>query len=285
MDELLQVCASNNLARLDTLLADPSYIQVALAHEVHPYNAVYITIPNLRVLLENTARASQFPCVKALLHFASNHDVLYNTLITRDAILAALEAENPEILQQFIAAMPESVNLDLGHLGDPLAQALHKQKFDHASYLLSHGADPNNRCAGHEGPGYHLRISAQKLPLEYTTLLLQHGALVTQSGAIQQAVEKGRVDVLKELLEHGGDVNERLRPNVGFLAQKTKFQQASETPLMIAARNGQRGATRWLLEHGASAEIEDLYRRTARTIAIESGHNDLIEVFERAHAL
>jgi hypothetical protein len=92
--------------------------------------------------------------------------------------------------------MPKSVNLDLGNLGDPLAQALHNQKLNHAVYLLNHGADPNNRCAGHQGPVYHLRVVARKLRREYITLLLRHGALVSQSGAIQEAAERGCIVIL-----------------------------------------------------------------------------------------
>lgn len=34
------------------------------------------------------------------------------------------------------------------------------------------------------------------------------------------AAEKGRLDVLKVLVENGGDVNERLQPDAGFFIQK-----------------------------------------------------------------
>lgn len=286
MEELLQACSSGNVSKLQTLLADPKYAQIALAHEMRPYNAVSVSIPNLSLLLQSAARAGQSTSVKDLIHFASENDSPLSTLITSDTLLAALGGGSLDVLTLFVTAMPETANLDLGHVGDPLAQALHKQQFDHASYLLDHGANPNNRCAGHQGPGYHLRVAAQKLPLEYTSLLLRHGARVPQSGALHMAAEKGRVDVLQALVEGAGGgeddvVDERLEPNVGFLSHQHKQQQASETPLMIATRRGQREAVRWLLERGASVKIQDLQGKTAGTIAAEGKDEDIIALFEK----
>lgn len=286
MEELLQACSSSDISNLQTLLADPKYAQTALAHEMRPYNAVQVSIPNLSLLLQNAARAGQSASVKDLIHFASARDIPLSTLITSDTLLAALHGGSLDVLTVFVTAMPETANLDLGHLGDPLAQALHKQQFDHVSYLLDHGANPNNRCAGHKGPGYHLRVAARKLPLEYTKLLLQHGAQVPQSGAVHMAAEKGRVDVLQALVEGagGGDevVDERLEPNVGFLSHQHKPQQASETPLMIATRRRQREAVRWLLQRGASVKIQDLQGKTAGTIAAEGKDEDMIALFEKS---
>lgn len=285
MEELLQACPSDYTSKLQTLLADPKYAQIALAHEMRPYNTVRVPIPNLSLLLQSAARAGQSATVKYLIHFASEHDVSLSTLITSDTLLAALDGGSLDILRLFVTAMPETANLDLGHLGDPLAQALHKQQFDHVSFLLDHGANPNNRCAGHNGPGYHLRVAAQKLPLEYTTLLLQHGAQVPQSGAVHMAAQTGRVDVLQALVEGaGGDdvVNERLAPIVGFLSHQHKQQQASETPLIIATRRGQREAVRWLLERGASVKIWDLQGKTAGTIAAEGKDENMVALFEKS---
>lgn len=285
MEELSQACSSGDISNLQTLLADPKYVQIALAHEMRPYNAVRVSIPNLSLLLQSGARAGQSASIKDLIHFASEHGVPLHTLITSDTLLAALDGGSLDVLTLFVTARPETANLDLGHVGDPLAQALHKQQFDHVSYLLDHGANPNSRCAGHKGPGYHLRVAAQKLPLEYTKLLLQHAAQVPQSGAVHMAAEKGRVDVLQALVEGaGGDdvVDERLEPSVGFLSHKHKQQQASETPLMVATRCGQREAVRWLLERGASVQIQDLQGKTAGTIAAEGKDEDIIALFEKS---
>lgn len=286
MEELLQACSSGDISKLESLLNDPKYSQIALAHEMRPYYAVQVSIPNLSLLLQSAARAGESASVKDLMHFASEHDVPLSKLITSDTLLAALHGGSLDVLTLFVTTMPETANLGLGHLGDPLSQALHKQQIDHVSYLLDHGANPNNRCAGYKGPGYHLRVAAQKLPLEYTKLLLQHGAQVPQSGAVHMAAEKGRIDVLQALVEGAGSdndiVDERLEPNVGFLSHKHKQQQASETPLMIATRRGQREAVRWLLERGASVKIQDLQGKTAGTIAAEWKDEDMIALFEKS---
>ena len=286
MEELLQACSSGSISDLQALLADPKHAQIALAHEIRPYHAVRLSIPNLNLLFQSAARAGQSASIEDLIHFASEHDVAFSTLITSDTYLAALGGRSLDVLKLFVTAMPETVNLDLGHVGYPLTQVLHKQLFDHASYLLDHGANPNARCAGHKGPGYTLRVAAQKLPLEYTTLLLQHGALVPQSGAVHMAAEKGRVDVLQALLESAsgeGLVDERLEPNVGFLTNQRKQQQASETPLIIATRHGQRDAVRWLLKRGSSVTIKDLQGKTAGMVAAERKDEDMLALFENGN--
>ena len=199
--------------------------------------------------------------------------------MTRDTLHAALDSGDLDVLKAYVHVMPTTVNMDLGHLNDPLSQTLHKQLFNHTAYLLSEGANPNKRCAGYKGSGYHLRLAAQKLPLEYTTILLQHGAHVPQSGALQMAAEKGRLDHLKALTEHGGDVDERLEPDVGFLSHQRKFQLASETPLLVAIRYGQKEAVKWLLVQGASTEVKDSTGKTASMLADEAGDDSLMELF------
>ena len=86
-------------------------------------------------------------------------------------------------------------------------QTLIKSNFELLEYLLNHGADSNAICGPDKRPGSYIRFAAEKLALQYTTLLLEHGARVAQTGAIRTAAEKGRLDVLKILIANGGDVN------------------------------------------------------------------------------
>ena len=280
MDSLLNACSTGNPSELERLLQTPSSRNIALAHEERPYNAVRITIPNLVLLLQSASKAGRAAAVDALLQFAHANNIAYNTLITRDVMMAALDGRSLDVLQSYISVMPEATNLDLGHLNNPLAQSLHKELLDHASFLLDHGADPNTPCAGYKGSGYHLRLAAQKLPFEYTTLLLRHKATVPQSGAMQMATEKGRLDVLQALVEHGGDVNERLEPNVGFLSHKRKQQQASETLLHLAVMAGQAEVAMWLLLHGADTDIADSQGKTPLALAKEGGNEVIVKMFE-----
>ena len=164
-------------------------------------------------------------------------------------------------------------------MGDPLTQTLLKDLFPHTQYLLEQGADPNTRCAGYRAHGYYLRHAAQKLPLDYTRLLLEHGALVSESGALQMAVEKGRLDLLKLLVEHGGNVNERVDRNIGFFAYKARRQLASETLLHIAVKTGHGEVAKWLLEQGADAGLVDLRGESACHLARRTGNEEMREVF------
>lgn len=193
-------------------------------------------------------------------------------------MIAALDWRNLEVLKTYISAVPSAADLELGHMQSPLAQTLVRDLYAHAEYLLAHGADPNSVCAGHKGSGYYLRNAAWKLPLQYTELLLSHGARVSQSGPMQMAVEKGRVDVLKDLVEHGGDVNERLEPDVGCLAASKKKQLASESLLHVAVNFGQVELVGWLLEKGADAKAVDLRGKTAATLAEERRDREMMDV-------
>ena len=166
----------------------------------------------------------------------------------------------------------------MGHAGHPLLQTLLKDSFDLSAYLLNHGANANAICGPHKRPGRYIRLAANKLGLQYTTLLLEHGAQVGQTGAIRMAAEKGRLDILQLLIEHGGDVNERLMPDAGFFIWKTRHQQASETPVYVATRHGHRDVVVWLLEQGADAEIGDLNGKTPFMVAAGKKDEDLLQI-------
>lgn len=277
--ELLLACSDGNLPRLKTLLAEPSLVKVALAHQERPYNSVRLSIPNLRMMLANAARAGNAQIVELLLAFAHEHDVAYDTLIVRDVILPAIDSSNVEVFKNFVRVMPESVNSELSLLGDPLSYAVGNDKESLVFFLLDHGANPNKPCAAHRGPGHHLRSSVQSSSLQVTNALLQHGAQVAQSGALQMAARQGRVDVLQTLLNHEADVNERLEPTVGFLSHKNKRQEASETPLHVATAHRQSEAVAWLLDHGANPENKDLQGQTPLMVAAEKGDQAVLDIF------
>ena len=157
-------------------------------------------------------------------------------------------------------------------------QTLLKDNFHLSAYLLDHGAHANMVCGPDKELGRYIGLAAEKLPLTYTILLLSHGAQVAQTGAIRTAAEKDRLDVLKLLFEHSGDVNERLPPDAGFFKQKLRFQKASETPLLVATANGHHDIVEWLLAQGASREIEDLNRKTPGMLAKEMGNEELMRL-------
>ena len=285
MDSLLFACSSGNSSSLEQLLSSPIPHRLALAKEKRQYNFIRLTFPNIHFLLERAAGAGHSNCLSVLFTFAQANDFSYQTLVTRDLLLATIASRDLDTLKSIVTTYPEATNLALGLMGDPLTQTLLKDLFPHTQYLLENGADPNTRCAGYRAHGYHLRYAAQKLPLDYTILLLGYGAIVSESGAMQMAVKKGRLDLLKQLVEHGGNVNERVDHNIGFFSYKTKKQQAIETLLHIAVKTGHVEVAKWLLEQGADAGLVDLHGESACELARRTGNAEMTEIFGQSETV
>jgi ankyrin repeat protein len=87
--------------------------------------------------------------------------------------------------------------------------------------------------------------------LKIIEYLLDHGAIITGSGAIHKAAEKGRIDVLEMFLQHGADLNEYWS---GQLTTGRDFRGG--TPLHMAVSHDQVQTVKWLLEHGADPNIK-----------------------------
>ncbi|KAL9104902.1 MAG: hypothetical protein Q9163_000219 [Psora crenata] len=252
---LLSACESGDLPKLESLLSRPDQVDLALSSRQVHYGLTRATLPTTRLMLEASCRAGKPTTAAYILDFAGQNHVAIDTLITRDAGLAAIDSAAPiELFTEFLRVMPTAVNLSMSHLGDPLSYALQKDKEKLAEYLLVNGANPNAPCAAHTGPGHHLQVAAKRSSLQMTKALLSHGAQVAQSGALHMAAEKGRVDVIEALVAHGGDVNETLDIHVGFLGRPSSDnakRRATETPLDVAVDHGQEEAAEWLRNHGA----------------------------------
>jgi ankyrin repeat protein len=101
-------------------------------------------------------------------------------------------------------------------------------------FLLENGADPNRVSPPHsKGPGVYLQNACGHASLEVVELLLQHGAQIRQSGAMDEAGEKGRIDVLVMLLEHGADINEQLWENHSTYSSKYRAKLKKKSGLVI----------------------------------------------------
>ena len=258
-DELIAVCSSGDVANLQSLLARPSYEGAALCTRTIPYNLVSITVPILELMLQSSCHSGSPSAMQLVLDFSSNHNVDFATLVSRDTIIAAIETPFAlEIFPILVSADAKVVQADLGHLGDPLSYAIHRKNIDLIKYLLHHGANPNARCAAHAGPGHHLRLAAKLSDVKIAQLLLDNGAQVAASGATHMAAQNGDVEMLKLLVKHGGDVNERLDVHVGFLGRpgsEEAKRRARETPLDLAVRNGHQDAEKWLISQEATSGL------------------------------
>ncbi|KAF2429257.1 hypothetical protein EJ08DRAFT_560886, partial [Tothia fuscella] len=89
----------------------------------------------------------------------------------------------------------------MGHAGDPLGFAVGggnvpgRDTTGLVRYLLENGADPNKIHPPHfDVPGYFLYQASKREGVEKVELLLKHGAQISGSGAVQHAVEYGRLN-------------------------------------------------------------------------------------------
>jgi ankyrin repeat protein len=144
--------------------------------------------------------------------------------------------------------------------------------------MLESGADPN-------GPGptrdpFYLSAAAQYSPVDISKLLIQYGAQVPQSGALQSSMEANRVEVLEVLLEHGADVNERLVEIWDMMIDADEeAQHLSETPLHYGVRARAYEATVWLLQHGADKRIQDARNKSPADYVAEGDDARMVEIF------
>ncbi|KAJ4376002.1 hypothetical protein N0V83_001282 [Neocucurbitaria cava] len=307
-DGLFEACAAGDLASVQTLLQKPAYIAKALETEERIEDEeLQLTRRSLNLLsmFNKAAGAGSSDIIKYLLLFAHTQGVPYETLIRRDSICAAISSSNSvSVFRELYAVNPDVVNIDMGHPGTPLSQAVNGSRnaprytADRTTlvrYLLDNGADPNQvQGPDRAGPGTYLRTAVQRSSLEVIELLIQHGAQIEQSGAMHQAAENGRIDVMDLLLRYGANVNEQLWTNLEHSARsRTKFKKeqgiisdvsddsrpkwSHETPLHYSVLHRQIEATAWLIEHGADANITDSKEWSAKDMATTMNDTSVLE--------
>lgn len=285
-----------NLAELQDLLKSPAMIKIATEQRDQSTDFSVHARTNLYLMLILAARAGHAATVEFVLSFAREHlhpSGSLDDLIDRFQVIAAIDSNNIDVFQKFVDVVPACVNQDLGMNGDPLNQAVWRttwelatpqQAVDLASFLLKNGADPNGPGGNAGGGGgcpfdCHLTGACHGAPLELISLLIQHGARVLQSGALQMAVTKERVDVLDLLLKNGADVNEKVPFTLDegeVLDEETKRERCSESPLHIAVRSNTPKAALWLLENGADTSIRDAKGLTALDCARKSNNSAML---------
>ncbi|KAF2848254.1 ankyrin [Plenodomus tracheiphilus IPT5] len=307
-DGLFEACAAGDLASVQTLLRNPAYIAKALETEERIEDEelqIARRSLNLLTMFNKAAGAGSSDLIKCLLLFAHSHGVPYETLIRRDSICAAISSSNSvSVFRELYAVSPDVVNIDMGHPGTPLSQAVNGSRnaprytADRTAlvrFLLDHGANPNQlQGPDRNGPGTCLRTAVQRSSLEVIELLIQHGAQIEQSGAMHQAAVNGRIDAMDLLLRCGANVNEQLWTNLEFSARsRTKFKKeqgimsdvsddsrpkwSHETPLHYSVLHRQVEATAWLVKNGADASITDSKEWSAKDMATTMDDKSILE--------
>jgi hypothetical protein len=272
------------MPQITQLLSIPSLLQVALTSKQRPYGSITHRLYNLRIMTIIAAKSGHAPIVSHLLSLAQSHNIINELFISHDIIHAAIDSDNVDVLCALIDVDPSCVNYDLEYGGYPLNQVIFRYEkapentLKAIASLLENGADPNAIYGPHRSYGALLSSACSKGHLEIARLLIRHGAVILDSGAIQAAVSKSQIEILELLLEHGADVNER--PKLCLtLGPGEQEERRSETPLHVAVREGQVEAAKWLLEHGADAGLRDCWGRTAVDISITGNMVDIMDVF------
>jgi ankyrin repeat protein len=86
--------------------------------------------------------------------------------------------------------------------------------------------------------------------------------------AWELAVKGGDVDVVRELLRRGADVDSRDRNG--------------QTALMLAAHAGYREVVETLIDHGASLNVTAKFGLSALMLAVVAGHTEIARLLARA---
>lgn len=86
----------------------------------------------------------------------------------------------------------------------------------------------------------------------------------------KNAVTRGDLPVVRELLESGADINSRDR--------------YGQTALMLAARRGLQEVVEILIEHGADLNATAKYHLSALMLAVIAGHSGIAQRLARAGA-
>lgn len=152
--------------------------------------------------------------------------------------------------------------------------------------LLKAGANPNVALASGETP---LMAAARAGSMNAVRVLLVNGADVNAKEgfrgqtALMWAVEQKHADAARILIEHGADIHARsdvwsqLENTAGNANASGDFEMAhgGSTPLLFAARTGDLGTARVLLDAGANVNDTAAAGTSALVVAAHSGHGAL----------
>ncbi|KAI1475635.1 ankyrin [Daldinia eschscholtzii] len=165
------------------------------------------------------------------------------------------------------------INLSLGHIGDVLSLAAGSDKLPLVEYLLNHGADPNANLRGETYSALELAIITNA-SLSIVSMLIDRGAAVKQRSAALFAARGGRLDVLKHLIASGAGVDSL--PDNEDVYDNAREQDDWGTPLHGAAGNGKVDCVSWLLETGASRDVQNHNGLTPKQVAEKRGHTECV---------
>ncbi|KAK5628834.1 hypothetical protein RRF57_004549 [Xylaria bambusicola] len=98
--------------------------------------------------------------------------------------------------------------------------------------------------------------------------------------------QDGGVEMLAMLLDQGLNINYRDKKRVSLRDQQDPWAgdawyQLSLTALHMAAKKGNKDAVKFLISRGAKINEPEFYGATARDLALEAGHHEVVEILDQ----
>ncbi|MCJ1345040.1 hypothetical protein MMC31_003245 [Peltigera leucophlebia] len=106
----------------------------------------------------------------------------------------------------FLVAKGLDINVEVEYLGDILSAAVEINDFSWVRFCLENGADPN--LNGDVNTGTALASAARYASVTVASLLLRYDAKLVGSGALALAAQHGKLNMVKFLLKQGAFVDE-----------------------------------------------------------------------------
>ena len=191
--KVLQAISVGNLPRLQSLFSSLG-IQSGQSEIEYPYDHDFSAEepPSTNEMLVNAVTSLQPSILTFILH-------TFATAKLNDNIIGpVVDAKSITLFRALLAHDRSVLDHEFDNTATPLSMACWGSDPDFALFLLAEGADPN-------GPGFlalsTLGIAIQKQPVSLIQRLVECGATVQGTGVFRQAVELGRVDVVRVLLE------------------------------------------------------------------------------------
>ena len=191
--KVLQAISVGDLPHLQSLFSSLS-IQSGQPEIEYSYDHEFSAEepPSTNKMLADAATSLQPSILTFLLH------IFATAMLTDNIIGPVVDAKSIPLFRALLAHNPSVLGHEFESTATPLSMACWGSDPDFALFLLAEGADPN-------GPGFlalsTLGIAIQKQPVTLIRRLVERGAVVQGTGVFSQAVELGRVDVVRVLLE------------------------------------------------------------------------------------
>lgn len=210
------------------------------------------------------------------------------------ALTAAVLRDDPVIANMLLDAGADVNEIDPVTGRTPVCFAAGEGSLSMVSLLLDHGADPVTRDGMGVSPLYTAVLNDN---FEIAKILLKKGALIDSPRLLLRAVENGNWDITDLLVKAGACANTKWAfCSLASAVQRGKTEMAKlmlehgadpnisvpnsavPLPIIIAAETGNAEMAELLLDHGADPNITDGDGRYALTEAVSSKNIPIIKL-------